>query len=1431
MAALLRSARRLRFYSLLTPGKAARASRRGLTSPPLCCRARAEGQVVGGLQPAVAVAKRCLNSNVRLFAIATQQKGTSGEEPSPAIRNKQSQQFDWALNKLDSSVRRTGRITKTLLLKIFHDMCRTGYPSGNQALLLLRSCGSLLPEMQLTERTELAHRIWDKLQELGAVFDVSHYNALLKVYLQNEHKFSPTEFLAKMEAANIQSNRVTYQRLIAAYCNEGDIEGASKILGFMKNREIPITEAVFNSLVTGHARAGDMADAENILKVMQDAGIEPGPDTYLALLSAYAEKGNIDNIKQILEKDEKSDANLMDRDLMQVMFKLAKAGYPQYVQDIVEHMRHDRGYVPDAMNLCLSLITQGLEDTAFQVLKTFPALHTGNQNGESPDLGNFFLRHCVNLDMPVDKLKKFCDGLKEGNLHNTAVQFTLYCALEANKTEMSVGLMKVMKEEGLPIRSHFFWPLLAAQQKEKNVQGTVKLLKAMQDFGADPDVETYTNYVLTSFENVESARALLEESGVKVDEAGFSTSVVRTEAVNGRLENVFSLLSSSNMPATELSNFRGSLTLGFKRCQDVDLLAKITELLYKDGRYCQTPPGPTEAVGYFLYNLIDSMSDSEVQAKEEHLRQYFHQLKKMNIVIPANIYRGIRNLLDSYHVPELIKDVLILVDEKDQLSISEIPKDLESQVSTLEKKLAEFKAEGKPVGDVLRQLILALCSEENMQKALELKTIYESDMVVGGYAALINLCCRHDNAEEALNLKQEVTRRDSSVVLDISKYLALVKVLAKHKRLEDSISILKEMKEKDVPIKDVTVSSLFHILNAAAMRGEIEVVNRLHESIVTLGLAKPTANLCSPLVTVHLEKGDLSAALEAIIACAKNYNQMPRLHDVLCKLVESGDTDLLQKAMDFVSQERGEMTMLYDLFFAFLQTGKYKEARKIIETPGLRARPGRLQWFSEKCIAANQVEALENVVEMTHKLFECDRDQMYFYLLKLYKENNDWRKADATWTKMQEDNVIPRERTLRLLADILKSNGQEVPFDVPKAWYEDAVKVENTVSDARSTTRTGLNLSPAELANDFQHRILTLCKRKKAQEALEVFQDAEKTGLVLSSAAYSNLLKALLAESLLEDALEVKNRAETRIKGFILNDAANSLLIITQVRRDYLKDALASLKSMLQADQVPTQLAVTRLVQAFGMKGDVESVQVVKYMMKTLGGSINLSNMLFINNIVLAHIKNDNVDKAVEYVEHLFTSEKQSSDPQVTSMAFVYRKVIEEKLDTALDALSAMAERLANHFAVYRPVTDLFLQYLDSGKKEEAQFLLQRCAAIAEQRDILVSYISRTAQRSGQAEKIQGLLEIIPDFSERKLAYSYLLKCQALNNDVTSAKVLYEKMKEEKITPDELFLKRLAVLLKNAGESVPFTEPPESFKFYADKLREEKQNRSSFAED
>lgn len=60
---------------------------------------------------------------------------------------------------------------------------------------------------------------------------------------------------------------------------------------------------------------------------------------------------------------------------------------------------------------------------------------------------------------------------------------------------------------------------------------------------------------------------------------------------------------------------------------------------------------------------------------------------------------------------------------------------------------------------------------------------------------------------------------------------------------------------------------------------------------------------------------------------------------------------------------------------------------------------------------------------------------------------------------------------------------------------------------------------------------------------------------------------------------------------------------------------------MLAQEQVPSLLAITRLVQALGSSGDVEGIQSVESLMKSLGTTLNLSSMVFVNNTALAHIK------------------------------------------------------------------------------------------------------------------------------------------------------------------------------------------------------------------
>ncbi len=85
-----------------------------------------------------------------------------------------------------------------------------------------------------------------------------HYNALLRVHLENGNKFRPEQVLEDMRKHGAAPDKETYQCLISRHCQEGDIEGASKVLQLMKNQGIKINENMFNSLILGHREAGDL---------------------------------------------------------------------------------------------------------------------------------------------------------------------------------------------------------------------------------------------------------------------------------------------------------------------------------------------------------------------------------------------------------------------------------------------------------------------------------------------------------------------------------------------------------------------------------------------------------------------------------------------------------------------------------------------------------------------------------------------------------------------------------------------------------------------------------------------------------------------------------------------------------------------------------------------------------------------------------------------------------------------------------------------------------------------------------------------------------------------------------------------------------------------------------------------------------------------
>lgn len=61
-----------------------------------------------------------------------------------------------------------------------------------------------------TERMRLLQILWSKLKKLDAQFTIVHYNALLKVFVENEHEFSTENFMSNIQESGLKPNELAY---------------------------------------------------------------------------------------------------------------------------------------------------------------------------------------------------------------------------------------------------------------------------------------------------------------------------------------------------------------------------------------------------------------------------------------------------------------------------------------------------------------------------------------------------------------------------------------------------------------------------------------------------------------------------------------------------------------------------------------------------------------------------------------------------------------------------------------------------------------------------------------------------------------------------------------------------------------------------------------------------------------------------------------------------------------------------------------------------------------------------------------------------------------------------------------------------------------------------------------------------------------------
>ena len=78
-------------------------------------------------------------------------------------------------------------------------------------------------------------------------------------------------------------------------------------------------------------------------------------------------------------------------------------------------------------------------------------------------------------------------------------------------------------------------------------------------------------------------------------------------------------------------------------------------------------------------------------------------------------------------------------------------------------------------------------------------------------------------------------------------------------------------------------------------------------------------------------RDDLEGALAEFERCVNEYKATPWKAELFIRFIKAEDADGLQKVLDLSTTLYGEVNCLYDLVFAFLECGKTRQAKKILD--------------------------------------------------------------------------------------------------------------------------------------------------------------------------------------------------------------------------------------------------------------------------------------------------------------------------------------------------------------------------------------------------------------------------------------------------------------------------------------------------------------------
>lgn len=893
-----------------------------------------------------------------------------------------------------------------------------------------------------------------------------------------------------------------------------------------------------------------MESAAGILTVMQQAALEPSADTYTTLLCGYARKGDMTSINATLDTCDKKDIYLLDKDYFDIIYVLTTNGHGELIDLILPRLHKLAGYNQDAVNVILRLTSKGHEEEAFKILKSMPR---GVRNdGEPTDTGTFFIKQLVKCGRPVENIMNICNTLEKENLHSKPLLVAIESGLINGMVESTFPLLKEAQKSNLPIRQHYFWPLICSVKEKGNDAVLAVISKMQSEFNIQASNETIRDYVIPNLnfkQNPENLLNLLRSAGVSLST---SASCIVYNLINTNKLDEAAIIASKYRAYYAPGLLRKPLLQALAKTNDIDSYIKIVREIH-DGLSrldILNQNRPDDEPELESTNNSGNTTQNQAEILGFILQDAALYFKKNRVEIMTNILNGIVNegLTITNNSAERIQDILgsemnsELSTLLGKLSSGELePRQLEPKssksgltlsqmdVPQIEKFIANIEAKGENAKNVKRFLLAAAIKKRDLEKTKEILERLNSEgyvLTTGVHAQLIDLYTHHEKLQDALDLFEQIRTKEPDFVLDRMKTVKLVALLVKNNQLNEGIKMLEINKNSEHVEKNFNYSSVcWRLLNSLAEEGKVEELEELFNALIANEYSNVSNVILGPLVKVHLIQNDIKKAVDKFEELCNKHQLTPFKNELTCKLIQAEDAINLQRLTDLSTNIHGEVNSLYDLVFSFVECGRIRQARKILETPGLRNRPQRINSACERYHQEGLIQSLEGLIEATKDLNHINRSDIFYSLLLSYCKDDQPDKALGLWTKMQEESITPSDAFLIKLGNFLQLKGYEVPFVIPKVINQTSppsstMLSKSSQSNNSSQTKTPVTNVASTSGSENITQFKQALKRGDIDTALTIKNSLTKTDK-LSITDQSSLLELIVNDGRLNEATKI----------------------------------------------------------------------------------------------------------------------------------------------------------------------------------------------------------------------------------------------------------------------------------------------------------------------